>query len=81
MYDESGIDWEAVEEAGFAILGLTLHDRYRAWKGFSWDLMDRWYESGWILDPKGKAKSVVLTEEGVEKARELLRKRFAKKTP
>ena len=79
--DEDEIDWQAVEEAGFAILGLTLHDGCRAWKGFAWELTDRWFERGWILDPKGKAKSVVLTDEGVEKAQELLRKRFAKKTP
>jgi hypothetical protein len=76
MNDEKDINWQAVEEAGFAILGLTLHDGNRAWKGFSWDLMDRWHERGWILDPKGKTKSVVLTDDGVAKARELLRVRF-----
>jgi hypothetical protein len=26
--------------------------------------MDRLFEKGYILDPRGKAKSVVLTEEG-----------------
>jgi hypothetical protein len=77
MHDEDEIDWLAVEEAGFAILGLTLHDGNRAWKSFSWELTDRWHELGWIADPRGKAKSVVLTEEGVAKAHELLRKRFA----
>jgi hypothetical protein len=80
MDDKTDIDWQAVEEAGFAILGLTLHDGNRAWKGFPWELMDRWHERGWIADPRGKTKSVVLTDEGVTKARVLLRERFAKKT-
>ena len=77
MHDENDIDWREVEEAGFTILGLTLHDGNRAWKGFSWDLMGRWHERGWIDNPQGKAKSVVLTDEGVTRARELLRERFS----
>lgn len=76
MHDENDINWWEVEEAGFAILGLTLHDGNRAWKGISWDLMDRWHGRGWIDDPRSKAKSVVLTDEGVARARELLRERF-----
>jgi len=33
--------------------------------------MDRLYEKGYILNPKGKAKSVVFTDEGLVKAREV----------
>jgi predicted transcriptional regulator len=43
-----------------------------------WDLMEMLFERGWIHDPKGKAKSVVLTEEGVEMAKTFLQRHFAK---
>jgi len=39
--------------------------------------MDRLGEKGYISDPKGKAKSVVVTEEGFKKAEELFQKFFA----
>jgi hypothetical protein len=44
---------------------LTLHDSYRAWKGFDWETLDRLYEKRWIENPRSRAKSVVLTEEGL----------------
>ncbi len=44
---------------------------YRAWKSFPWDALDRLYEQGYIDNPRSKAKSVVLTEEGRHKAEEL----------
>ena len=34
------IDTDKVDEAVLAVLYLTLHDEYRAWKGIDWD--------GWI---------------------------------
>jgi hypothetical protein len=40
---------------------LTLHDDYRAWKGFAWSVLDRLHEKGMIHDPVGKVKSVVFT--------------------
>jgi hypothetical protein len=36
------------------------------------------HTQGFISDPKSKAKSVVLTEEGARKAEELFRRYFAK---
>lgn len=72
-------DWRKVEEVALALLCMTL-DGARAWKGLDWDLMDRLHERGWILDPKNKAKSVVVTEEGQEKAQEFFRKHFAVRT-
>ena len=60
-----------------AILSLTLHDGGRVWKGLDWDLMDLLYEKGWIVDPRSKAKSVVLTEDGERLAAEFLRKYLA----
>jgi len=62
------LDTDKIDEAVLALLALTLHDRYRAWKGFDWDALDRLYQKGLICDPVGKTKSVVFTQEGLEKA-------------
>jgi Domain of unknown function (DUF6429) len=49
---------------------LTLHDERRAWKSFDRAVTDRLYGSGLICDPANKAKSMVLTNEGLQKAEE-----------
>ncbi len=43
-----------------------------------WSITDRLYEKGYIHDPVGKSKSVVLTEEGLAKSEELFKKLFVK---
>ena len=48
----------------------------RAWKGQDWETMERLHEKGYISDPKSKAKSVVMSEEGERRSRELLAKHF-----
>ena len=48
----------------------------RAWKHQDWNVLDRLHERGLIGDPRIKTKSVVLTEEGQELARELFQKLF-----
>jgi hypothetical protein len=63
-------DQDKVDEAVLALLYLNFHgdpNVIRAWKSFDWDAMDRLHEKGYISDPKSKAKSVVVTEEGVIK--------------
>jgi hypothetical protein len=45
------IDHDKIDEAVLALLWLTLHDGYRAWKGFDWATMNRLYEKGFICDP------------------------------
>ena len=65
------------DEAVLALLFLTLHDHWRAWKGFDWDALNRLYEKGLIGDPVNKAKSVVFTEEGLREAERLFRELFA----
>ncbi len=73
------LNQEKLSEAALAILGLTAfrdHQVVRAWKGLDWDLLEMLYEKGWIEDPKGKAKSVVLTPKGAELAEDLLRRHF-----
>jgi hypothetical protein len=69
-------DKDKVDEMVLALLFLTLHDGARAWKGHDWDAMNRLHEKGLILDPVGKAKSVVLTANGLKLCEELFRKHF-----
>lgn len=72
------IDENKVDEAVLALLYLTLHDDVRAWKSHDWDAMNRLHEKGFIGNPVGKAKSVVMTEEGLKQSEQLFRKLFAK---
>src|SRR3954454_16507101 len=58
------IDTDRIDQAVLALLYLGLHDRWRAWKGFDWDALDRLHEKGMISNPASKAKSVVFTEVG-----------------
>lgn len=60
-----------IDETVLATLLLTLHDDNRAWKGHSFDVLDRLHEKGYIFNPKGRAKSVAFTDEGLEKAKEV----------
>jgi len=52
----------------------------RAWKSHDWDVLDRLHAKGYISDPKGKAKSVVLSPEGLRRAG-AVRANFARKSP
>jgi hypothetical protein len=72
-------DQNKVDEAVLALLYLTLHDYNRAWKGHDWDVMNRLYEKGFIHDPRGKNKSVALTEEGLQLSEALFQKLFQPK--
>ena len=75
------LDHEKLAEAALAILSLSSWDEEygaRAWKGLDWDLMDLLHEKGWIRDPVGKQKSIVLTEQGVTLAATYLEKYFGK---
>ena len=73
------IDTDRIDEAVLALLYLTLHDGYRAWKGFDWDAMNRLHEKGFISDPVGKAKSVVFSEEGLRESERLFREMFGRR--
>ena len=72
------IDRDKIDEAVLALLWLTLHDERRAWKGFDWDVLERWHARGLIADPVNKAKSVVLTDEGLRQSEELFRALFTR---
>ena len=71
-------DKDKVDECVLALLFLTLHEGDRAWKGHDWEAMNRLHEKGMIYDPVGKAKSVMLTPEGLAKCRELFAKHFGR---
>ncbi len=69
-------DREKVDEMVLALLWLTLASDGRVWKGHDWDALERLHERGYISDPKTKAKSVVLSEEGERRGRELFARHF-----
>lgn len=50
----------------------------RVWKGFDWAAMNRLHAKGWISDPVSKAKSVVLTDDGLREGARLLARLFGK---
>jgi Domain of unknown function (DUF6429) len=72
-------DKDKVDEMVLAMLWLTYAGDGRSWKGHDWDALDRLYTKGYIFDPKNKAKSVVLSEEGERLSRELFERHFASK--
>lgn len=67
---------QRVDESVLAVLWLTLHDEIRVWKTIDWEVMDRLHEKGFISNPASRAKSVVLTEEGLAEAKRAARKLF-----
>ena len=72
-------DKEKVDEMTLALLYLVMSsDQYgtRAWKGFDWETMDRLHKKGYLSNPKSKAKSVVVSEEGAKLAEALFERHF-----
>ena len=75
------LNQEKLAEVALEILSLSSFADpmgVRAWKGMDWDLMNMLFEKGWISDPVGKQKSIVMSEEGVKLAEEFLEKHFGK---
>ncbi|HVN01683.1 MAG TPA: DUF6429 family protein [Caulobacteraceae bacterium] len=72
------IDYDRIDEAVLALMQLGRWDESRTWKGFDWDALDRLHAKGLISDPRGKAKSVILTEEGQARSEALFRQLFMK---
>lgn len=76
---EMNYNKDKVDDMTLALLNLvTFDDKYgtRAWKSFDWATMSRLHEKGFISDPKSKAKSVTVTEEGLKRSEELFNKFF-----
>ncbi|AOJ98673.1 hypothetical protein WK23_08505 [Burkholderia vietnamiensis] len=74
--DAMNIDTAAIDDVVLALLYLTLHDHNRAWKSFDWDALNRLYECGLIGDPVNKAKSVILTDDGLRESERLFKQHF-----
>jgi hypothetical protein len=64
-------DKDKVDDAVLALMFLTLHDGVRSWKGLDWGSLDRLCDKGFIFDPRNKAKSVVLTDDGLARSEAL----------
>ena len=71
-------DEDGVDDAVLALVYLTLDRDGRAWKGFDSSVMNRLHDKGMIHNPVGKAKSVLLTEEGIAESERVFREMFAK---
>ena len=74
MYDE-----RRVQDAVLALMHLNTHTDsfgWRAWKSFPWEATDGLHERGLIDDPRSKAKSVALTDEGARLAEQLFTELF-----
>jgi excisionase family DNA binding protein len=74
VYDE-----RRVQDTVLALMHLNAHKDtfgWRAWKSFPWDATDGLHERGLISDPRSKAKSVVLTDEGARLAEQLFTELF-----
>ncbi len=75
-------DTDRVDEAVLALLTLTTHqeDEFgaRAWKGHDWDALNRLHEKGLLGDLVSKAKSVVMTPEGLARGCALFEELFAR---
>ena len=72
-----------VDEAVLALLWLTSFREnkeapWRTRKGHDWEAMNRLCEQGFISEPRSRAKSVVLTDEGAARAEALAAKFFGK---
>ena len=76
--DAGDIDRDRIDDAVLALMQLGRWDGDRTWKGFDWDALDRLHAKGMISDPKSKAKSVVLTEEGQARSQALFAQLFTK---
>ena len=70
------LNTDKIDDAALALLYLTLHDHNRAWKGIDWAVLGRLHDKGMIHDPVGKVKSVVFTQEGLDRAKRLFETMF-----
>jgi len=73
------LDTDKIDDVALASPALTLHDGYRAWKGFDWGVLERLHRKGMIDNPVNRAKSVSFTADGLERAKALLEEMFARK--
>jgi hypothetical protein len=73
------IDQDRIDDAVLALLYLGLHDECRTWKGFDWEALNRLHAKGIIDNPRSKTKSVVFSDEGLRRSKELFESMFSRK--
>ena len=89
MENNNEIKSKQIEEITLLMLYLTCwiekdkiiqQDIYRSWKGYPFEALNRLVNKGYLVGVKhpGKSKSVVLTDEGIAKAKELEKKYLEK---
>ncbi len=70
------IDTEKVDDTVLALLYLTSFEYgrgIRAWKGHDWDALNRLYDKGMVGNPRSKAKSIPLSEDGAKRGKRAVR--------
>jgi hypothetical protein len=75
------IDEDKIDDVILALLHLTSFKEsgnIRSWKSYDWSALDRLNAKGFISNPKTQSKSIVLTESGAQKSKELFEKLFNK---
>lgn len=80
----SAISEKKVEEAVLALLYSCSFDEQgvrRSWKTYDWVITQRLFEQGFIDDPRGNRKSVLLSPEGEKHGKALAEKLFGENTP
>ncbi|WP_225914389.1 DUF6429 family protein [Pseudomonas atacamensis] len=68
-----------IDDAVLALLAAYSSDAGNAWKGYDFEIMNRLHEQGLISNPVNRNKSIWLTEEGLERGREIAERMFGAK--
>lgn len=72
-------DMKLIDDAVLALLAAYSSDDGNAWKGYDFEIMNRLHEQGLISNPVNRNKSIWLTEEGMERGREIAGRMFGAK--
>lgn len=78
------VNTDKIDDMVLALMYLTSFgdgNAVRSWKGYDWDSLNRLYEKGMIGNPVGKSKSVVFSDEGAQRAKELFEQVFCQRKP
>ncbi|MNP26702.1 hypothetical protein D3C76_1195680 [compost metagenome] len=70
-------DDQLIEDAVLALLATFSFNGGNAWKGFDFEVLNKLHEQGFITKPWGKAKSVWLTAEGLDRGKQIADRLFA----
>ncbi|WP_236168928.1 DUF6429 family protein [Pseudomonas atacamensis] len=68
-----------IDDAVLALLAAYSSDDGNAWKGYDFEIMNRLHAQGLISNPVNRNKSIWLTEEGLERGREIAGRMFGAK--